>query len=203
MLTAKQHQTYQFIRHHILRFGIAPTIREIAGGLGLKSAGVAHRHTQALVTAGLIFVDPFKNRAIQLNLENAIQTSLIPLIGEIKSQQRVEIEKNTVNMLDISNLLLAENKCIYVANDDSLRAFNICRGDYLLGQDQQSFQANDMVLIILRTGEVIIGQLNDQMGGIYHLTDLANQLRQVPIKTVQVMAIYLGMLRLDLSKYLT
>lgn len=202
MLTAKQHQTYQFIRHHILRFGFAPTIREIAGGLGLKSAGVAHRHTQALVTAGLIFVDPCKNRAIQLNPENAIQTSLIPLIGEIKSQQRVEIEKDAINMLDISQLLLAENKCIYVANDDSLRSFQICRGDYLLGQDKKSFQPREMVLIILRTGEVTIGQLGDEAEDIYHLVDLVNQTRQIPIQMIQVMASYLGMLRLDLSKHL-
>ena len=56
MLSRREQDTYDFIRHYIGERQQGPLLDEIASGLGIKSKGVVHRYVQSLAQAGLIDV---------------------------------------------------------------------------------------------------------------------------------------------------
>ncbi|HAD32541.1 MAG TPA: repressor LexA, partial [Methylophaga sp.] len=54
MLTKRQQDTLNFIRHYIEENDEAPLVTEIAEGLGIKSQGTTHRYIQALIDGGYL-----------------------------------------------------------------------------------------------------------------------------------------------------
>lgn len=66
IITRKQQDTFEFIKDFMLRHQCAPTMAEIADGIGIKSRGVVHRYVQALAEAGVLRVIPGKRRNIEL-----------------------------------------------------------------------------------------------------------------------------------------
>ena len=66
MLTDSQRKTLNFIRQYQAEHGRAPTMSEIAEGIGIRSRGVVHRYVQALADAGELVLLPGRHRGIQL-----------------------------------------------------------------------------------------------------------------------------------------
>ena len=57
MLTKKERATLTFIQGYIKKHSIAPTVAEVAAGIGIHSRGVAYRYIKALAdTHGLCVV---------------------------------------------------------------------------------------------------------------------------------------------------
>lgn len=65
-ITPAQHRALTFIRQYVATNGYSPTYREIAEGLGLQSAGSAHRVVHLLVERGTITLLPNRARSIEL-----------------------------------------------------------------------------------------------------------------------------------------
>lgn len=89
MLSARQQDTYRFIRDYIARHGRAPLLDEVARGLGIRSRGVVHRYVQALAEEGLLALQPGRHRGIRLTDEAQAQPSL-PLLGKIAAGLPIE-----------------------------------------------------------------------------------------------------------------
>jgi DNA-binding MarR family transcriptional regulator len=63
---AQTQAVYLVLRTHTLRYGYAPTVREIARALGRLSANAVTRHLNRLAEVGLIEREPGRARAIRL-----------------------------------------------------------------------------------------------------------------------------------------
>lgn len=69
-LTNRQLEVLDFIKKYIANKGYAPTVREIASGLNLKSSSSAQELLYRLVGNGLITIDKNKSRTIELLVQN-------------------------------------------------------------------------------------------------------------------------------------
>lgn len=69
-LTNRQLEGLDFIKKYIANKGYAPTVREIASGLNLKSPSSAQELLYRLVGNGLITIDKNKSRTIELLVQN-------------------------------------------------------------------------------------------------------------------------------------
>lgn len=69
-LTNRQLEVLDFIKKYIANRGYAPTVREIASGLNLKSPSSAQELLYRLVERGLITIDKNKSRTIELLVQN-------------------------------------------------------------------------------------------------------------------------------------
>ncbi len=69
-MTSRQFEVLEFIKKYIASNGYAPTVREIASGLDLKSPSSAQELIGRLVRNGLITVNKNKSRTIELLVEN-------------------------------------------------------------------------------------------------------------------------------------
>ena len=127
MLSPKQYATYSFIKDFITRNQYAPTMAEIAIGIGIKSRGVVHRYVQALAEAELVRIIPGKRRNIELT-DNTQGTEL-PLMGKIAAGRPIEaIHSNET--IDIAYTLLGNDRYALKVQGDSMIEDGIHDGDF-------------------------------------------------------------------------
>ncbi len=198
MLTPKLQQTYQFIRRFILQRGLAPTEKEIAEGIGIKSRGVVHRYIHELVNKGLLKVVPHKKRNIKLVEDPSLYYNHIPVLGTIAAGAPIELLKHD-ERLDLSDLLLGANRFVLRVNDDSLVAEKICNGDYLICERRDQFANNDLVVVLLNGEKVTLKRLQqnpDETLTLFHPTN--HECSQTfSNRDVRIEGIYLGMIRFN------
>lgn len=64
MLTSRQSEVLQFIERHLKRTGLAPTLQEICGELGIASVSTAYKHVSHLERKGYIARQPHTRSGI-------------------------------------------------------------------------------------------------------------------------------------------
>ena len=65
-MTPKQKLTLEFIKAYMAVKGYAPSYRNIAEGIGLKSKSNVHRLVHALKEQGLLDLDPHRIRSMKV-----------------------------------------------------------------------------------------------------------------------------------------
>ncbi|MCU7916461.1 MAG: transcriptional repressor LexA [Candidatus Thiodiazotropha sp. (ex Gloverina cf. vestifex)] len=131
MMTATQHRTLTFIRRYMKRRGYAPSLIEIAEGIGITSKGTAHRHVQALADAGRIRLITGRKRGIELVDENEVSKSSLPLLGAIAAGQPIEAIVGQ-DRLDLADYLLGPNRYALQVKGDSMADAGILDGDLVI-----------------------------------------------------------------------
>lgn len=196
MLTAKQHQAFQFIKQFILLKGYAPTDAQIAEGIGITSRGVAHRYVRALQEAGLIEVTPGRKRNIQLC--DIQQQGELPVIGRIAAGEPIEAidQGKSLNLFDE---FLGANTFVLQVAGDSMIGDNICDGDFIICENVSAAQSNDIVIALIDNSEATLKRLHNNQDGTITLMPSNPKLSPIVYDAarVQVQGRYLGLLRLD------
>jgi len=188
-LTAKQSQTYDFIRVYFFRNGYPPTIQEIANELGIRSRGVIHRYLKVLVQKELIELEPNKKRNIRLTVNHLIRTQL-PIVGEIDELQTIKTSNK--KSLDLTRLLLDQNCQAIKVEDDSLATQFICKGDYILFRLTNKINNEDLVVANCEDGCAIGAAELKNDGDIY----LISKTSKKKINKKDIKGIYLGVIRI-------
>src|SRR3989338_1154213 len=89
----KQQQILDYIRQHIQSTGSAPTLREIAGAIGVSSLATVHEHLTSLEQKNLIKRKGGKNRTMEIvNADvNLGDVGLeVPILGFIAAGAPIE-----------------------------------------------------------------------------------------------------------------
>lgn len=196
MLTPKLQQTYQFIRRFILQRGLAPTEKEIAEGIGIKSRGVVHRYIHELVGKGLLKIVPRKKRNIQLIENPSLHYNHIPVLGTIAAGSPIELIKHD-ERLDLSDLLLGANRFVLRINDHWLGDENFCCGDYLICERRDQFLDNELVVALINSDQVVLKRLRYNTDKSITLFSPISDDHSMtfPINDVKIEGVYLGMIR--------
>lgn len=85
-LTAKQSQCLSAIRDHLVRHGIAPPIRELAGVLGIRSANGVKDHLYALEHKGFLVFHGRNTSAIRL-------TDKVPTLARVSARRHERLAR--------------------------------------------------------------------------------------------------------------
>ena len=81
MSSQREDEILEFIKDFIASENMAPSVREICDGVGIRSTSTVHRYLHRLVEEGRIHMSTGKNRAIVIT-DGSSNTSLgIPLVG--------------------------------------------------------------------------------------------------------------------------
>jgi repressor LexA len=196
MLTESQHKTYDFIKRFIDEHEYAPTIAEIAQGLGVSSRSYIHRNVHAISKEKLIYLVPNKQRNIRLSDDK--DQNHLPLVGRIAAGQPIEaIEEQ--NNISFSELFIGHNRYILEVTGDSMIGDNICDGDLVVCEQADTARNGQIVVALVDNQEATLKRL-------YRDTD-KNTIRLQPSnpkfsemvyepERVSVQGIYLGLVRL-------
>lgn len=195
MLTAKQLETYQFIKGYILCHGIAPTEAEIARGIGINSRGVAHRYVTALEKQGLILITANKRRNIRLSTQSD-ESFNFQILGTIAAGKLIK-EIESYEILNIGKKLLGANRFLLRVEGNSMIGDNICDGDLVICEKRDSTNAQEIVVVLINKEMIALKRLQNNNDGTISLLSSNPLLKEetYPTDAIQVQGIYLGVLR--------
>jgi repressor LexA len=199
-LTGKQHQTFQFICHYISQHGYSPTEDEIALGIGITSRGVVHRYLTALAKEGLIEMLKGKRRNIVL-VESAQERRDLPILGKIAAGLPIEaiVEPQFV---ELDRLFVGPNRFVLEVKGDSMIEDNICDGDYIICERRNVADNGAIVVALVDKQEATLKRLKRNTNNT--ITLLPSNPNYQPMtygeERVEIQGVYLGLLRLTLSR---
>jgi len=157
MLTPSQHKTLNFIRQFIANHGHAPSLTEIAEGIGIQSKGVAHRYVKALAEEGLLFLHPGRKRGIELIDPVSDKRLTIPLLGKIAAGQPIEAIPGQ-DMLDLSTLYGPNRYALRVSGDSMIDA-GILDGDTVIIEQRDIANDGEIVVALIDGEDVTLKRL--------------------------------------------
>lgn len=195
MLTSGQHKTLDFIRQYIAREGFAPTLTEIAMGLGLRSKGAVHRQVQALAENGYINLQPGRKRGIQLSDEAQQAINSIPLLGRIAAGQPIEAIAGQ-DKLDLS-LITGTDRYALVVKGDSMMDIGILDGDTVIIKPSDTARDGDVVVALIDDTEATLKRLHHVDGEMLELVpeNKTMQPMRYEAERVRIQGILVGQLR--------
>ncbi|MBI2616917.1 transcriptional repressor LexA [Candidatus Gottesmanbacteria bacterium] len=159
VLYSKERQVLEFIGQYIQRHGYAPTLTEIAEGLGLSAVSTVHEHLAKLEQKGFIKKTAGFERGIEL-IEGKIRTSInetaveLPVLGFIAAGSPLEPHTDPNFYISVPGNLFSQKKPGYVlqVKGSSMIDEGILDGDYVIVQHQQEAENGDIVVATLPNG---------------------------------------------------
>ncbi|MEJ2465880.1 MAG: transcriptional repressor LexA [Candidatus Thiodiazotropha sp.] len=163
MLTPTQDRTLAFIRRYLKRRGYAPSLIEIAEGIGITSKGTAHRHVQALADAGRIRLIPGRKRGIALVDDEEAAKSSLPLLGRIAAGRPIEAITGQ-ERLDLRDLLGPDRYALQVQGESMIGA-GILDGDLVVIERCDTADDGAIVVALIDDEEATLKRLKRLKSG--------------------------------------
>ena len=165
MLTKRQKQILEFIENYISEYKMAPTMREIGEGVGIKSTGAVYEILKRLEANGYISIPPGTKRSIRL-LKSV--RGGIPLLGEIPAGEPIVPYENIEELIPLDPKYFGGEKLfgLRVVGDSMIEA-GIFEGDIAIIKPE-SFADNGKIIAALLNEiepEVTLKYLYKQNGG--------------------------------------
>lgn len=196
MLTATQHKVLDFIRHYLTAYAYAPSLDEIAAGIGIRSKGTAHRHVQALAEAGHLRLIPGRKRGIELVDEPREQLLKLPLLGRIAAGKPIEAIADQES-LNLADYLLGPDRYALQVSGDSMIEAGILDGDLIIVKRQDTANDNEIVVALIDGEEATLKRLQHRPDGdILLIAENPNMPPLAyPAERVSIQGVLVGQLR--------
>ncbi|MBL1277988.1 MAG: transcriptional repressor LexA [Ectothiorhodospiraceae bacterium] len=182
MLTPGQRKALDFIKDYLASEGIAPSLAEIAEGLGTTSRGSMHKQVQALAAAGVIRIRPGRQRGIELvddedtGMENALCPDSLPLLGRIAAGQPI-VAIPDEETLNLTEFLLGPNRFALRVQGDSMIEAGILDGDTVIIRRGETAEDGDIVVALIDDDEATLKRFHRRVGGKIELAPENRSLR--------------------------
>ena len=196
MLTATQHKVLDFIRQYLAAQAYAPSLSEIAVGIGIRSKGTAHRHVQALAEAGYLRLIHGRKRGIELVDEPRDRLLKLPLLGRIAAGRPIEAIADQES-LNLADYLLGHDRYALQVTGDSMIEAGILDGDMVIVKRQDTANDNQIVVALIDGQEATLKRLQHRPDGEVLL--IAENPRMPPLayaaERVSIQGVLVGQLR--------
>jgi len=163
-LTSRQQQVYAFLLAYVEKNGYPPTLKEIAGHLGITGNLGVLRHLQALEKKGFLSRAAGSSRGIILS--RRARSVTLPLVGTVPAGPLSEALENIEEQLVVDpSLVRGENSFALRVHGDSMIEAQIAPGDLAIVRPQATAENGDIVVAMLN-GEATLKRFFRESGGI-------------------------------------
>jgi len=199
MLTEREQNTLDFIRHYVDEHGRSPLVSEIAEGLGISSQGTTHRYIQALVDAGLLERHVGRTRGLRLTEQpdDIVHSPItLPVMGRIAAGRLVEAIADE-SEIDLSDMFTGKDRFVLKVNGDSMVDKAIMSGDYVVVQSQSTARHGDIVVALVDGFDATLKTLllNDDATVTLMPANVNYEAVTLPASRVRVQGVVVGQLR--------
>jgi repressor LexA len=156
VLYRRQRQIMEYVYQYIQQQGSAPTLKEIAGALGVSSLATVHEHLATLVKKG--FLRKYSNdRGLEIVAENWHPETAgvnLPILGYIAAGQPIEPYTDPNATFSVSPTMVTGKRRSYVlqVKGDSMIEDGILDGDYAVIEETERAENGDIVVALLENG---------------------------------------------------
>lgn len=179
-LTHRQGEVYRTVVEWIEANGQPPTVREMAGVLGIGPRAVFD-HLQALIRKGYLRSKPGLSRGLSVIGEGkgpAVSARALPIIGRVAAGVPLLAEENWEGVLSIDRSLLPQGDIFLLrVSGDSMIGDHILDGDLVVVRRAETAEEGQIVVALL--GEEATVKRFSRKGG--RLTLIPSNPRYKPI----------------------
>ena len=202
-LTRRQKQVLDFLVGFINRNGYSPSFEEIADGMKLTSLATVHKHLQTLERKGFIRRGYNQSRSVEVvalprpvREEVARHAVELPLLGRIAAGRPVEAVENP-EAISLGDFTRSKNVFALQVKGDSMVGDNILDGDYILVEQTENANNQDIVVALLRGEETTLKRFFREAGGKVRLQPANSQMEPivVPARDLKIQGRVVGVLR--------
>ncbi|MFH0864532.1 MAG: transcriptional repressor LexA [Candidatus Gottesmanbacteria bacterium] len=175
ILYQRERQLLDFIRQFVQRNGYAPTLQEMADGVGVNAVATIHEHLHNLEDKGFLKLTTGARRGLEvigkkarLDKEDGELAIELPVLGFIAAGEPLEPHTDPNLYLSVSPAFVSQGKPAYVlqVKGESLIDEGILDGDYVVIQHQEDAQNGDIVVAVLRNGLATLKRIYFEDGRI-------------------------------------
>jgi len=195
-LAPVQRQTLDFIKYFIAEKGYAPSLKDIAQHIGVRSASTAHFHLERLEQKGFIRRGGDGSIEIIEAPRPELGPTAVPLVGVIAAGAPIEAIEHTT-MIDIPPSMIdgrGEVYCLEVSGDSMIDA-HICDGDLVVIKKQDSADDGQIVVALLEDGSATLKKYRRLKNGKVMLIPANPQLAPITLDRVSVQGRVIGVIR--------
>lgn len=199
-LSTVQKKTYDFIKEFISQYGYAPSLKDIAKHIGVKSISTAFFHLERLAEKG--FIIKGENGAIELpnvEIQNEIIGSAcqVPLVGIIAAGIPIEAIENTNTMIEIPPSMIdgkGEVFCLEVQGNSMIDA-HICDEDIVVVKKQDHAENGQIVVALLDDGSATLKTYKKLKNGQVMLIPANKDFVPITLDNVKIQGKVIGIIR--------
>lgn len=157
ILYRKQREVLEFLKQFVASHGFAPTIRELASGVGLKSPATVEEHLQALECKGVITRIKGKKRAISISPKfSNLPENRIPIIGQIAAGEPIEAIQDHQSYVQFAGSTDIKSLYALRVKGNSMIEDGILSGDIVIIRKQETCSDGETVVALLDDGSVTL-----------------------------------------------
>jgi len=166
-LHRKRLEILKFIARRATReAGLAPSVREIAKAVGLRSSQTVHHHLSKLEAEEYLERRNDRSRTLRLTAKGWEAAGHTPLLGRVAAGSGLEAIANEDSSYSLAAELLGSNsgrrRYVLEAKGDSMTGAGIEEGDRLLVEENEDPSDGAVVVALLRGQKVTVKRLHRQ-----------------------------------------
>jgi repressor LexA len=195
-LAPVQRQTLEFLRNFIAEKGYAPTLKDIAERIGVKSLSTAHFHLERLEDKGFIrrgedgFLELIENSKPELG------PTTVPLVGVIAAGVPIEAIEDSAYIEIPSSMLDGRGEvfCLEVSGDSMIDA-HICDRDIVVIRKQDSANDGEIIVALLEDNSATLKTFRRLKNGKVMLIPANPNMKPITLDKVTVQGKLIGVIR--------
>lgn len=197
-MTPLQHKIYDFIRQYTLEQGYAPSLAEIAQGIGIspKSVSLISRNIHALAEAGQLKLGAKGYRNIEVTGDTGLS---LPLMGRIAAGTPIEAIESK-QTIDLASMLKGDDNFMLQVKGDSMIDEGIFDGDLVICRQANQAREGDIVVALIERQEATLKRISYKIRDRITLIPANSSLKPKAYlpQHVQVQGVFVGLLRLKM-----
>ena len=195
-LAPVQRDTLEFLRSYIADRGYAPTLRDIAEHIGVKSPSTAHFHLERLEQKG--FLVRGDDGTIELIDSERLDlgATAVPLVGVIAAGVPLEAVEQPTKIEIPARLMHGKGEvfCLEVSGDSMIDA-HICDGDIVIVRKQDYAENGQIVVALLDDGSATLKTYRRLKNGKVMLIPANTRLVPMTLDSVRIQGRVIGIMR--------
>jgi repressor LexA len=195
-LAPVQRQTLEFLRKFLADKGYAPSLKDIAEFIGVKSASTAHFHLERLVNKGFIRRGADGMLELLDRVTPELGPTAVPLLGVIAAGRPIEaIEQSSTieippNMIDGRG----EVYCLEVSGNSMIDE-HICDRDIVVIKKQENAEDGQIVVALLDDGSATLKRYRRLKNGSVMLIPANPTMQPITVDKVTIQGRLIGVIR--------
>ncbi len=197
MSTQRADEILEFIKQYMRSEDMAPSVREICEGVGIRSTSTVHRYLHRLEEEGRIRMILGKNRAIKVTDDDSCidENQGIPLIGTVAAGVPITAIENITDYIAFEPLKNYENQLFALrVRGDSMINAGIFDGDIVIVEQNHYAENGDVVVAMVDHSEATVKTFFKE-NGHYRLQPENDFMDPIIVQEVEILGKVVSLIR--------
>lgn len=203
VLTKRQHEVLDFVTRFIEERGYAPSLEEIAAGVGCSSIATVHRHLANLEAKGAVRRAPNRGRSVEPVRRNVrendrlLQGVEVPVLGVVAAGAPIEAIEDCEGLSLPGDLVRGEKTFALRVRGVSMIDEQIRDGDIILVERAETAENGQTVVALVDGADVTVKKWYAQENGMVRLEPANARMEAIvlPAERVRIHGRVIGLMR--------